>query len=70
MGSGFAILTMPQLESRGWGVARRPRLVAPGLLYHAIVCGNQRQKPFLTPDATGSLPPDRGMNSPATVTTL
>ena len=29
-------------------MARRPRLFAPGLLYHVIVRGNQRQKTFLT----------------------
>src|ERR671918_2134329 len=28
-------------------MARRPRLLAPGLLYHVIVRGNQRQKTFL-----------------------
>lgn len=28
-------------------MARRPRLFAPGLLYHVIVRGNQRQKTFL-----------------------
>jgi putative transposase len=31
-------------------VARRPRLFAPGVLYHVIVRGNQRQKTFLTED--------------------
>ena len=30
-------------------MARRPRLFAPGLLYHVIVRGNQRQRTFLTP---------------------
>jgi len=30
-------------------MARRPRIVAPGLLYHVIVRGNQRQKTFLRP---------------------
>lgn len=29
-------------------MARRPRLFAPGLLYHVIARGNQRQKTFLT----------------------
>jgi putative transposase len=29
-------------------MARRPRVFAPGLLYHVIVRGNQRQKTFLT----------------------
>jgi putative transposase len=29
-------------------MARRPRLFAPGLLYHVIVRGNQRQKTFIT----------------------
>ena len=29
-------------------MARRPRLFAPGLLYHVMVRGNQRQKTFLT----------------------
>lgn len=29
-------------------MARRPRLFSPGLLYHVIVRGNQRQKTFLT----------------------
>ena len=29
-------------------MARRPRLFAPGLLYHVIVRGNQRQKTFTT----------------------
>lgn len=29
-------------------MARRPRLFAPGLLYHVIVRGNQRQKTFLS----------------------
>lgn len=29
-------------------MARRPRIFAPGLLYHVIVRGNQRQKTFLT----------------------
>ena len=29
-------------------MARRPRLFAPGLLYHVIVRGNQRQKTFVT----------------------
>lgn len=29
-------------------MARHPRLFAPGLLYHVIVRGNQRQKTFLT----------------------
>jgi REP-associated tyrosine transposase len=29
-------------------MARRPRLFAPGLLYHVIVRGNQKQKTFLT----------------------
>ncbi len=29
-------------------MARRPRLLAPGVLYHVIVRGNQRQKTFLT----------------------
>jgi REP element-mobilizing transposase RayT len=29
-------------------MARRPRLFAPGLLYHVIVRGNQRQKTLLT----------------------
>ena len=28
-------------------MARRPRMVAPGLLYHVIVHGNQRQGTFL-----------------------
>jgi len=28
-------------------MARRPRIFAPGLLYHVIVRGNQRQKTFL-----------------------
>ena len=28
-------------------MARRPRMVAPGLLYHVIVRGNQRQATFL-----------------------
>ena len=28
-------------------MARRPRLFAPGILYHVIVRGNQRQKTFL-----------------------
>jgi REP element-mobilizing transposase RayT len=28
-------------------MARRPRVFAPGLLYHVIVRGNQRQKTFL-----------------------
>src|SRR5262252_7060036 len=28
-------------------MARRPRLLAPGILYHVIVRGNQRQKTFL-----------------------
>jgi len=28
-------------------MARRPRLFAPGLLYHVIVRGNQRRKTFL-----------------------
>jgi len=27
-------------------MARRPRLFAPGVLYHVIVRGNQRQKTF------------------------
>jgi putative transposase len=31
-------------------VARRPRLFAPGVLYHVIVRGNQRRKTFLTED--------------------
>jgi len=30
-------------------MARRPRLLAPGVLYHVIVRGNHRQKTFLTP---------------------
>jgi REP element-mobilizing transposase RayT len=30
-------------------MARRPRLFAPGLLYHVIARGNQRQPIFLTP---------------------
>jgi REP element-mobilizing transposase RayT len=30
----------------GW-MARRPRLFAPGILYHVIVRGNYRQKTFL-----------------------
>ena len=29
-------------------MARRRRLFTPGLLYHVIACGNQRQAPFLT----------------------
>ena len=29
-------------------MARRPRLLAPGILYHVIVRGNQRQKTFLS----------------------
>lgn len=29
-------------------MARRPRVFAPGLLYHVIVRGNQRQKTFLS----------------------
>ena len=29
-------------------MARRPRLLAPGVLYHVIVRGNQRQKTFLS----------------------
>lgn len=29
-------------------MARRPRVFAPGLLYHVIVGGNQRQATFLT----------------------
>lgn len=29
-------------------MARRPRLLAPGVLYHVIVRGNQKQKTFLT----------------------
>ena len=29
-------------------MARRPRVFAPGLLYHVIVRGNQRRKTFLT----------------------
>jgi len=29
-------------------MARRPRLFAPGLLYHVIVRGNHRQKTFRT----------------------
>jgi len=28
-------------------MARRPRLLAPGVLYHVIVSGNQRQKTFV-----------------------
>jgi hypothetical protein len=28
-------------------MARKPRLFAPGVLYHVIVWGNQRQKTFL-----------------------
>jgi REP element-mobilizing transposase RayT len=28
-------------------MARRPRLLAPGILYHVIVRGNYRQKTFL-----------------------
>jgi REP-associated tyrosine transposase len=28
-------------------MARRPRLFAPGLLYHVIVRGNQRRRTFL-----------------------
>src|SRR5215475_13753556 len=28
-------------------MARRPRLLAPGILYHVIVRGNQKQKTFL-----------------------
>ena len=27
-------------------MARKPRLFAPGILYHVIVRGNQRQKTF------------------------
>lgn len=30
-------------------MARKPRLFAPGVLYHVIVRGNQRQKTFLAP---------------------
>jgi putative transposase len=30
-------------------MARKPRLFAPGVLYHVIVRGNQRQKTFLSP---------------------
>lgn len=30
-------------------MARRPRLLAPGVLYHVIVRGNHRQKTFLNP---------------------
>jgi REP element-mobilizing transposase RayT len=30
-------------------MARRPRVFAPGLLYHVIVRGNQRRKTFLSP---------------------
>jgi REP element-mobilizing transposase RayT len=29
-------------------MARRPRVLAPGLLYHVIARGNQRQRTFLT----------------------
>ena len=29
-------------------MARRPRIFAPGLLYHVIARGNQRQRTFLT----------------------
>jgi putative transposase len=29
-------------------MARRPRLLAPGVVYHVIVRGNQRQKTFLS----------------------
>jgi REP element-mobilizing transposase RayT len=36
-------------------MARRPRLFAPGLLYHVIVRGNQRQKAFLNHGITASL---------------
>jgi len=28
-------------------MARRPRLLAPGVLYHVIVSGSQRQKTFV-----------------------
>ena len=28
-------------------MARKPRLFAPGILYHVIVRGNQRQKTFV-----------------------
>jgi putative transposase len=30
-------------------MARKPRLFAPGILYHVIVRGNQRQRTFLSP---------------------
>ena len=31
-------------------MARRPRVFAPGLLYHVIARGNQRRKTFLSDD--------------------
>ena len=31
-------------------MARRPRIFAPGLLYHVIVRGNQRRKTFRSDD--------------------
>jgi REP element-mobilizing transposase RayT len=31
-------------------MARRPRVFAPGLLYHIIVRGNQQQKTFRSDD--------------------
>ena len=31
-------------------MARRPRVFAPGLLYHVIVRGNQQRKTFRTKD--------------------
>jgi putative transposase len=47
-GSGFGILTKKRTESYKLAMARHPRLFAPGLLYHVITRGNQRQPIFLT----------------------
>jgi len=47
-------------------MARRPRLLAPGVLYHVIVRGNQRQKSFFDDsESVLAIGPDRGRDGGA-----
>ena len=44
------ILTLRAILDTSHGMARRPRVFVPGLLYHVIVRGNQRRKTFRCDD--------------------
>ena len=71
MGSDFyikTILTLEETGDKGESMARRPRVFAPGLLYHVIVRGNQRQKTFLNDTDYRAISKDSADTKSATAT--